>query len=457
MTSMAPTLNPVLRDFWTTQARNKILYGGRASSKSWDAAGFAIYLANNYKLRFLCARQIQNKIAESVYALLKIQIERFGLQARFRVLKDKIVNRVTGTEFIFYGLKNSVDEIKSLESIDVLWLEEAHALTEEQWEILEPTIRKEGSECWFIFNPNLYTDFVYQNFIVNTPPRTLGRKINFDENPFLSRTMLDVIEAARDRDEEAFEHVYLGVPRSDDDATVIKRSWIEAAVDAHIALGFEPQGMRRIGFDVADDGEDKCAMVYAHGSVAYWCEEWAAREDELTKSCYRVYAQAQERDAHITYDSIGVGAFAGSKFSEINVERKLKLRYAKFNAGDAVHAPEKYYTEKIRNKDYFSNLKAQAWWTLADRFRNTFNAIKRGEKFNPDDMISISSDMPMLEKLKTELSTPRRDFDKNGRVKVESKPDLKKRDIKSPNLADAFVMAYAPISRSLIVGENSGW
>ncbi|AKM48204.1 terminase large subunit [Edwardsiella phage Edno5] len=457
MTSMAPTLNPVLRDFWTTQARNKILYGGRASSKSWDAAGFAIYLANNYKLRFLCARQIQNKIAESVYALLKIQIERFGLQARFRVLKDKIVNRVTGTEFIFYGLKNSVDEIKSLESIDVLWLEEAHALTEEQWEILEPTIRKEGSECWFIFNPNLYTDFVYQSFIVNTPPRTLVRKINFDENPFLSRTMLDVIEAARDRDEEAFEHVYLGVPRSDDDATVIKRSWIEAAVDAHVVLGFEPQGMRRIGFDVADDGEDKCAMVYAHGSVAYWCEEWAAREDELTKSCYRVYAQAQERDAHITYDSIGVGAFAGSKFSEINAERKLKLRYAKFNAGDAVHAPEKHYTEKIRNKDYFSNLKAQAWWTLADRFRNTFNAIKRGEKFNPDDMISISSDMPMLEKLKTELSTPRRDFDKNGRVKVESKPDLKKRDIKSPNLADAFVMAYAPISRSLIVGENSGW
>lgn len=144
------------------------------------------------------------------------------------MLKDKIVNRVTGTEFIFYGLKNSVDEIKSLESIDVLWLEEAHALTEEQWEILEPTIRKEGSECWFIFNPNLYTDFVYQNFIVNPPPRTLVRKINFDENPFLSQTMLDVIEAAKARDEEAFEHVYLGVPRSDDDATVIKRSWISS-------------------------------------------------------------------------------------------------------------------------------------------------------------------------------------------------------------------------------------
>ncbi|EJD1357995.1 PBSX family phage terminase large subunit, partial [Salmonella enterica] len=38
-----PTLNPALRNFWTTQARNKVLYGGRSSSKSWDAAGFAIF------------------------------------------------------------------------------------------------------------------------------------------------------------------------------------------------------------------------------------------------------------------------------------------------------------------------------------------------------------------------------------------------------------------------------
>lgn len=89
-----PTLNPALRNFWTTQARNKVLYGGRSSSKSWDAAGFAIFLANKYSLRFCCARQIQNKIEESVYTLLKIQIDRFGLRHRFRILNNKIINRV---------------------------------------------------------------------------------------------------------------------------------------------------------------------------------------------------------------------------------------------------------------------------------------------------------------------------------------------------------------------------
>ncbi|EMN8044418.1 phage terminase large subunit, partial [Shigella flexneri] len=99
-----PTLNPALRSFWTMRARNKVLYGGRSSSKSWDAAGIAIFLSNKYTLRFCCARQIQNKIEESVYTLLKIQIDRFGLRHRFRILNNKIINRVTGSEFVFYGL-----------------------------------------------------------------------------------------------------------------------------------------------------------------------------------------------------------------------------------------------------------------------------------------------------------------------------------------------------------------
>ncbi|HIE3965125.1 PBSX family phage terminase large subunit [Serratia marcescens] len=458
------SLNPALRQFWTTKARNKVLYGGRTSSKSWDAAGFATFLSDKYRLRFLCTRQIQNKIEESVYALLKIQIERFGLRHRFRILDNKIINRFTGSEFMFYGLWRHVDEIKSLESIDVLWNEEAHAMTEAQWEILEPTIRKEGSECWFLFNPRLTTDFVWRNFVVTPPPDTLVRKINFDENPFLSRTIMNVIEVAKARDEEIFEHVYLGVPRTDDDEAIIKLSWIEAAVDAHKALNIEPAGRRRVGFDVADSGADKCANVYAHGSVALWADEWKALEDELMKSCKRTYNVALKHDAAIVYDSIGVGASSGSKFAEINEERENAsdwgaeaIEYFKFNAGGAVFEPEREYQPGITNKDFFANIKAQAWWLVADRFRNTYNVINGKEKresFTDDQLISIDSDCPLLDKLKFELSTPKRDFDKNGRVKVETKDDLKKRDIPSPNVADAFIMAFAPIEMPLVISDD---
>lgn len=420
----------------------------------------AVFLAQRYKLRFLCVRQIQNKIEESVYALLKIQIERFGLTNEFRILDNKIIHKRTGSEFMFYGLWRHISEIKSIESIDILWSEESHALTEKQWEVLEPTIRKEGSECWLLFNPSLVSDFVWRHFVVDPPRNTLIRHINFNENPFLSQTALDVIENHKEKSPETFEHVWLGHPRTDDDESVIKTSWIMAAVDAHKVIGFSDAGKARLGFDIADSGSDLCATTYAKGSVAYECDEWAGKEDELLKSCTRAYKAAQNYDAEITYDCIGVGASAGSKFKEINESTRGGIQYVKFNAGGAVLNPEKLYQPKITNKDFFSNMKAQAWWLIADRFRLTYqvvNAIKNGEeppKWKAEDLISIDSSMKHLEKLKYELALPMRDFDNVGRVKVESKKDLAKRDIKSPNIADSFIMAFAPVNRPFFIPDE---
>jgi phage terminase large subunit len=441
------TLNPALREFWLTPARNRVLYGGRSSSKSWDAAGFVIFLAQQCKIRVLCVRQFQNKISESVYALLIIQIERFRLQDKFTVLQNRIICIATGSEFMFYGLWRHIAEIKSIESIDILWSEESHLLSEVQWKILEPTIRKEGSQCWFIFNPNLATDFVYRRLVVNPPPDTIVRKINYDENPFLSSTMLKIIEAAKIEDEEEYNHIYLGVPRDNDDEAIIKRTHIMSAINAHIQLDIQPSGARRIGFDVADDGEDYCAMIQTHGSLANWADLWKAKEDELLKSCSRVWQRAHEHKAQVVYDAIGVGATSGAKFNELNASSKtaFPVQHSKFFAGGAPFRPNaKYGITGISNRDYFSNIKSQAWWLVADRLRNTHNAIKNGQEFKDDEMIFISDDMPHLIKLIDELTTPKRNFDLAGRVKVESKDDLKKRDIKSPNLADAFIMSYAP-------------
>lgn len=446
-------LNPELRSFWKTPARNRVLYGGRSSSKSHDAAGMAIILASQYKLRILCTRHFQNKIAESVYTLLVQKIEDFELSQYFRITATSIVCVTTGSEFIFYGIALNIDQIRSTENIDILWLEEAHLLTKKQWSILEPTLRKQGSQAWVIFNPHFSSDFVYQRFVVNPPPNTIIRQINYDKNPFLSETMKDVIQAQKDEDLAEYEHVYLGMPKQDNDKALIKRSWIEASIDAHIVLGFEAAGQKVMGFDVADDGGDANANVYAHGAVAFWCEEFKGLEDKILQSCKRTYFNAQERGASIMYDCIGVGAFVGSKIDEINQENRNKVEYRKFNAGGGVVKPDAYYAKsagaKIKNKDYFANAKAQAWWSVADRFRNTYDAMMNGTKYEADQLISISSEMDRayLEKLKHELSTPRRDFDNNGRVKVESKKDLAARSVASPNLADAFIMCFVPVTK----------
>lgn len=434
-------VNPALFDFWDTPGRNRVLYGGRASSKSWDAAANIIWIAQMCTVRVLCVRQFQNKIEESVYSLLKIQIERLGLTKNFRILDNKIICISTGSVFMFYGLWRHIGEIKSIESIDILWSEESHLLSKEQWEILEPTIRKEGSECWFIFNPKLSTDFIWKRFVVNPPPDTIVRKINYDENPFLSATMLKIIEAAKIENEEDYNHIYLGVPRDDDEGSIIKRSHVMAAIDAHIKLGIDVAGSRRIGFDVADDGEDSCAAIAAYGSLVNGADLWKAKEDELLKSCTRVWTWARELEAEINYDAIGVGAHCGAKFNELN-QGKKPVSHSKYFAGGSPIKPDaKYKNTNIKNRDFFCNIKSQSWWNVSDRFINTYNAVTNGQSFDQADMIFIDSSLPHLDKLIDELCTPKKDFDPAGRVKVESKKDLSKRDIMSPNLADAFIMA----------------
>lgn len=99
----------------------------------------------------------------------------------------------------------------------------------------------------------------------------------------------------------------------------------------------------------------------------------------------------------------------------------------------------------------FANVKAQAWWSLRERFYKTYRATQYSEDYREDELISLSSgiETSTLECLKAELSRPRIDYDGNGRVKVESKKDMAKRGIKSPNLADAVVMAFAPTDKTL--------
>ena len=439
------TLNPALREFWETPCRIRVLYGGRASSKSWDAAGVALFSAQAAPIKVMCVRQFQNRIDDSVYTLLKNRINDFGFNS-FDVKRNTIDCVHTKSSFVFYGLWRHIEEIKSTEGIDILWIEEAHNLTKEQWEILEPTIRKEGSQVWIIFNPKLVTDFVYKRFVLNPPPNTVVRKINYDENPFLSQTMLDIIQAKRDEDEDDFNLIYLGEPVEDDDKVIIKRSWIKAAIDAHIELGFEPSGKHKIGFDVADSGEDKNATVYAHGIVIKQVDEWKGREDELLKSSTRVHTMARRLGAEVNYDSIGIGAFAGSHFQALNEDMRVegKIEYHKFNAAGAVLSKDDPVDssdpKSPLNGDFFANLKAQAWWDVARRFRNTFNAVTKGHEFDEDDLISISSECDHLDALIDELSTPYKDEDNRGKVKVESKKDLAKRLVMSPNRADAFIM-----------------
>jgi len=428
-------LNSELKDFWRTRSQIKILYGGRMSSKTMDTAGVLAFMATKYKIRVACLRRFQNKLSESVYSTLKRTIlDDERLKNEYRITETSIKSRI-GSEFIFMGIQRNLEEIKGLDNISITWIEESEQITQEQWDLIRPTVlREDNSFCLLIFNPRLVTDYVWKEFVVKSHDNVLVKKINYTENPFLSNSAKQLILADEAiLDKEDFEHIYLGEPKANDEESIIKRVWIMAAIDAHTKLNIEPSGIKVIGFDVADDGGDSNSTVSRYGLLTTEITEWNAKEHELNKSAIRVYNQAKAINAEIIYDSIGVGAGVGSKIKELNDNGIDDIKFHKYNAADAIRFPEKFYMPKVKNKDFFANLKAQSWWTIADRFKATYNAVENNELIDPDEIIAIDSGVDNLEKLITELSIPRKDYDNNGRVKVESKKDLKKRGIASPN------------------------
>lgn len=398
----------------------------------------AAYLARNYSIRFLCLRQFQNRIADSVYTVVKEKIEAAGWADEFDIGVSTIRHKKTGSDFLFYGIARNIEEIKGTEGVDICWIEEGEGLTEAQWEIIDPTIRKAGAEVWILWNPRLLTDFVQTRLPELLGDACLIRHINYPENPFLSETAREKAERLKAIDPERYEHIYLGIPQSNDDASVIKRSWIEACIDADKVLGVDMYGARCVGYDVADSGDDKNATAVFNGAICLEIEEWSAPEDELGQSTRRAWAKVS--GGKMLYDSIGVGAHVGSTLKEMGVSGG----YFKFNAAGAVINPAAEYAPKIKNKDKFENLKAQAWQDVADRMRNTYNAVNKGMKFDPSEMIAIRSTVDRLESLKMELSAPCKRYSKRGLDIVESKEDLAKRGIKSPNMADAFIMGACP-------------
>lgn len=230
----------------------------------------------------------------------------------------------------------------------------------------------------------------------------------------------------------------------------IPAEWVRASIDAHIKLGFKPSGAKRAGLDVADEGEDKNALVGMHGQVVNHIDQWAEGDTGETAKKGWNYATENGLD-RLIYDSVGVGAGVKAKTNELAALPKnagIKLKVDGFSAGSKVVNPDDEYVKDKTNKDMFYNVKAQAWWILRDRFHDTYMAVVEGKDIPHDRLISIPSDLKMANELVSELSRPKRESDAAGKIIVESKKKMKKRGIKSPNLADSLVMCYAPITES---------
>jgi phage terminase large subunit len=191
--------------------RYKVVRGGRGSGKSWGFARALLIMAAQKPLRVLCTREIQKSIQQSVHQLLRDQIEALGLGSQYEVLQAEIRGK-NGSQFFFSGLSDQTAEsLKSFEGVDVCWCEEAQAISRRSWDILIPTIRKNGSEIWVSFNPQLESDETYRRFVSSPPPDCVSIEMNHADNGRFPA----VLEAERQHAEatmrrEDYAHIWEG-------------------------------------------------------------------------------------------------------------------------------------------------------------------------------------------------------------------------------------------------------
>ena len=216
-------LPPKLAELLLVPARYKVAYGGRDSGKSWSFARTLIARAYTEKLRIMCGREIQKSIKDSVYRLLCDQIENLGLSPWFDTPQSEIKSS-KGSEIIFVGLQELiVRNVKSIEGVDILWVEEAENVSDFSWQTIIPTIRKGNAELWISFNPDLETDPTYQRFVVNPPPRArvTDGPLTWKDNPWASEVLRDDRDYLYRVDPEAAAHVWGGLCRTNSDAQVL--------------------------------------------------------------------------------------------------------------------------------------------------------------------------------------------------------------------------------------------
>jgi phage terminase large subunit len=194
--------------------REAAIWGGRYSLKSHTVARVLLIRAREKKMRIGCFREFQNSIAESSHQLLSDLIKQYRL-TDFNVTDKSIVNRINGSDFLFKGLWNNEQSIKSIEGIDIAWVEEAQTISKESLEVLTPTVRKDGSQIIYTYNRFTEDDPIHMRLVVDGRPNTLKINVNYDvalKYGWLPKVILDEIEDDKVNRPILYKHKWLGEP-----------------------------------------------------------------------------------------------------------------------------------------------------------------------------------------------------------------------------------------------------
>jgi phage terminase large subunit len=397
LAKIPPKLYPLITelDLWDYF----LLEGGRSGGKSHAVARLLLYLADRKKLRIVCGREIQHSIDESVYSILVDLIREYKLD--YQILATEIRHIRTESVFNFRGFREQGRQnIKGLEGVDVLWVDESQSITKETLDIIVPTIRKQNSIIFWTMNRFIEEDAVYNRFYDHK--RCLHIYINYLENPTCPQKMIDEADVCKQLSTEDYEHIWLGMPRKD--GGVIKLV-TPAMYNELRGIKFNRAITKRLFTGDPSLGGDEC--------VGYILDENGQKIDSLI---------LHERD-------------------------EMKI------AGAWVAFANRYGV-----KDYIIDI--IGFKGIADRIRelikgvNMIENIGSGKSGQPDDYLNLRAEIHMY--AQQEIIQHRVEYFNDPimvqqlcnilikpinsrKIRIESKAEMRKRIQKSPDRADAYL------------------
>lgn len=445
----------------TSTKRFIVLIGGRGSGKSESIGRFLVMKAQTESADILCGREFQSSIDDSVHKLLKTLIHDTLKVNGFNVLDQKI-DCNTGGGFRFKGFARNSSAVKSAQGFKYSWIEEAQSLSKESIQDLTPTIRAAGSQLFFTANPKSSADPFSKRFIVPYL-KELQRDgyyeddlhlivfMNWRDNPWFPKEL----EGERQWDYKNLpraehDHIWEGAFSDHVDNAIIPAEWFDAAIDAHIKLGFEPRGIKVVSHDPSDKGPDNKGLCFRHGSVILDVQEKTGLDVNEGCDWALDYAIQEQADVYI-WDGDGLGLSLRRQTLK-GIEGK-KMDHVEFRGSKGVDDPKQTYQRvdshsNVRastNEQTFKNRRAQYYWKLRDRFYNTYQAVEKSKYIDPDDMISLSSKISNMSALRAEVCRIPRVPNGSGLIQIMSKIEMARQKpvIHSPNMADSLMMSLA--------------
>jgi phage terminase large subunit len=382
-------------------ARYKLALGGRGSGKSRGIGSLLCQLAQNKPLKILCTREVQLSLEESVYAVIVETLAALKYEG-WTVTKEAITH-ANGSRFIFRGLKDlrAANAVKSMEGIDICWIEEAQSVSEESLKVLVPTIRSEGSEIWASWNPETDNDpimaYTYKS-------DAIVAHVNWNDNPWFPDVLKKEMEDDFLKRHDEAEHIWNGQPRKQGDNCVFSRTAIRDAMERVV----KEEGATEIGLDVARFGGDTTQGYKRKGMKT--TDHFELMKADTNQVVDRLFTFAGGSSGVLCKIDEGYnpGVVDVAKSRGINVDA-ISFGGA---AGDG---------------DLYPNKISEMWFTF------------------PIHEAQIPNDPEIME----QMSDRRYKYDNKGRRCIESKDEYKKRHGgKSPDKIDALLLCYYVGSRT---------